>query len=56
MLVASEILPDDMLTFVLAVPLLVLVLWVRTGFRRGDIDVGCFSLIMVEWRLLGLGP
>jgi hypothetical protein len=32
--------------FVLTVPLLVLVLWVRTGFLRGDIEPGlAFSLI-----------
>jgi hypothetical protein len=32
--------------FVLTVPLLVLVLWVRTGFRRGDVEPGrTFSLM-----------
>lgn len=54
MFVASEILPDDdMLSFVLTVPLLVRVLWARTGFRRGDIEDGLLSgLIMEECRLM----
>lgn len=53
--VTSETLPVDMLMFVLTVPLLVLVLWLRVGFLRGEVVTeGAFSLMTEGWRFMWL--